>query len=293
MNKSCWWDKAVHRLVLTKLNASVGRHIRFQKFVDTNFLFSLLDLHENPSNAATQELREIVELLKVNPRIELVITPETIEEAMLGSMRLPFLFQDFDIKGKMTSLKILNGIGCFEGSEGLFQDTITDAMFNDSLRSRLQTEHSEEAEIALIRNALVEEMRLRAEDEANKATALEEEVRKQDSDIVTLADQKRAIEEENAQTKKAKEEVDEAARLALASQRAELGDVKTRLQAMVQAELSRVENEQEDKATREKKAALVRRLREVVRRLNPAIPEEARATVRQFRSVQIERRANP
>lgn len=67
--------------VLAKLNASFGKQIRFQMFVDTNFLFSLLELHENPSNAAAQELRELVEHLKGNPRIELVITPETIEEA--------------------------------------------------------------------------------------------------------------------------------------------------------------------------------------------------------------------
>ena len=428
--------------VLAKLNASVGKQIRFQMFVDTNFLFSLLELHENPSNAAAQELRELVAHLNGNPRIELVITPDTIEEAkssiaytkgqlndlpsshnftqaalqggfsgmairflterlsrngrltaeewfdpylndfvpmargkgvelfnekldgystrqdvvddihvvfkfeerlpenrrksypkvahdmvlwhfvndkrpayiespidaiswiltvdfrligfdehkqkhskskvplcihptsliqllqfwvprtkefeeaMLGSLRLPFLFQDFDVEGEKTSLKILKGIGRFDGSEGLSQDTITQVMFNDGLRSRLQTEHSEEAEVALIRDALVEEMRLRADEEAKKAKALEEEVRKRDSDIASLADQKRAVEEENAQTKKAKEEADEAARKALASQGAELGDVRTRLQAMEEAELRRVEKEQEDRATREKKAAL-------------------------------------
>jgi len=429
--------------VLAKLNASVGKQIRFQMFVDTNFLFSLLELHENPSNVAAQELRELVEHLKGSPRIELFITPGTIEEAknaisytkgllnglpsgrnftqaavhagfsgmairflterlkrngiltaeewfdpylndfvalargkgvelfnekldgystrqdvindihvvfkyeermpenkrksypkvahdmvlwhfvndkrpayiespidatcwiltvdfrligfdehkqkhskakvplcihpasliqllqfwvprtkefeeaMLGSLRLPFLFQDFDVEGEKTSLKILKGIGRFEGSEGLSQDTITHVMFNDGLRSRLQTEHSEQDEIALIRDPLVEEMRLRAEDEGNKAKTLELEVRKRDSDIATLADQKRAVEEENARTKKAKEEADEAARLALASQGAELGDVKTRLQAMEQAELRRIEKEQEDKAAREKKAALL------------------------------------
>jgi hypothetical protein len=165
------------------------------------------------------------------------------EEAMLGSLRLPFLFQDFDVEGEKTSLKILKGIGRFDGSEGLSQDSITHVMFNAGLRSRLQTEHSEEAEIALIRDALVEEMRLNAEEEANKAKALEEEVRKRDSDIATLADQKRAVEAENAQTKKAKEEADKAARLALASQGAELGDVKARLQAMEQAEKVRADEE--------------------------------------------------
>ena len=38
---------------------------------------------------------------------------------------------------------------------------------------------------------------------------------------------------------------------------------------------------------------LVGRLREAIRRLNPAIPDEARATLRQFRKVQIQRRMNP
>ena len=33
--------------------------------------------------------------------------------------------------------------------------------------------------------------------------------------------------------------------------------------------------------------------REAIRQLNPAIPEEARATIRQFRRVQIERKTKP
>ena len=38
---------------------------------------------------------------------------------------------------------------------------------------------------------------------------------------------------------------------------------------------------------------LVGRLREAIRRLNPAIPEEARPTLRKLQLVQIERRLNP
>ena len=38
---------------------------------------------------------------------------------------------------------------------------------------------------------------------------------------------------------------------------------------------------------------LVGRLRDAIRRLNPAIPEEARATIRQFRRVQTERSETP
>jgi type I restriction enzyme R subunit len=38
---------------------------------------------------------------------------------------------------------------------------------------------------------------------------------------------------------------------------------------------------------------LVGRLREAIRRLNPAIPEEPRATIRPFRIVRFKRRMNP
>jgi len=38
---------------------------------------------------------------------------------------------------------------------------------------------------------------------------------------------------------------------------------------------------------------LTGRLREANRRLNPAIPEEAQATIRQYRRVQIERKTSP
>jgi hypothetical protein len=383
--------------VLTKLNASVGKPIRFVMFVDTNFLFSLLELHENPSNAAAEELRELLAQLKHNPRIELVVTPETIEEAksslghakgllsglppgqnfteaalqarfsgmairflserlrrngklsvedwfdpylkdfvplarrkgveifneklegystrqdvvddillvmqyekklpearrksypkvahdmilwhfvndkrpayiespidanqwiltvdfrfigfdahkqkyskskvplcihptsliqllqfwiprtkefeeaMLGSLRLPFLFQDFDAEAERTSLKILKGMGRFEGNETLPQDTITHVMLNDGLRTRLKGEHSEEAEIALIRDALVEEVKLLAEAEAQKAKILEDEIRNRDSELAAVTAQKEAAEHEHAQTKKEKEEAEAAA----------------------------------------------------------------------------------
>ncbi len=428
--------------VLEKLNASVGKKIRFQMFVDTNFLFSLLDLHENPSNSAAQELRELIDHLKGNPRIELVITPETIdeaksaiastkgqlsgfpsgrnfseaalqggfsgmtirfltervkrngnltaedwfdpylknfvamargkgvelfnqkldgystrqdvvddihlvlkleerrpenrrksypkvahdmvlwhvvndkrpayiespieaiywiltvdfrligfdehkqkqskskvplcihpasliqllqfwvprtkefEEAMLGSLRLPFLFQDFDVEGEKTSLKILKGIGRFEGSEGLSQETITQVMLNDGLRTRLQAEQSEEGEVALIRDALVEEIRLRAEAEANKAIALQAELEKRDFDIAILAEQKRTAEVEINRAKKDKDEADAAARLALASQKDELGAMEGRLRAMEDADRERIQTETIRGIARAKSGAL-------------------------------------
>lgn len=429
--------------ILAKLNDSVGKQIRFRMFVDTNFLFSLLELHENPSNTAAQELRELILQLKTNPHIDLVITPKTIEEAkssisytmgqlsgvpmgqnftqsalhagmsgmvvrflterlrrngkltaeewfepylndfvpiarskgvelfnenldsyslrqdvvddinvvlkfeeerlpetrrksypkvahdmvlwhfandkrpayvesaidanywiltvdyrligfdehkqkrsaskvplcihpttliqllqfwvprtkefeeaMLGSLRLPFLFQEFDAEAERTSLKILKGIGRFEGSEDLSRDAITNVMLNEGLRSRLATNQPDETEVALIRDALVEEVRLQAEAEATKAKELQQEILKRDSELATLTAQKQAAENESAETKKQKAEAEAAARLVLSSQGAELDAVKARLQAMEEAELRRAAKDTEDQARLDKRKAL-------------------------------------
>lgn len=401
--------------VLEKLNSSIGKQIHFRMFVDTNFLFSLLELHENPSNDSAKELLDLISQLKGKPHIELVISPATIEEAkssiaytmaqldglpaghnfsqaalqakfsgmairflterirrngmltpkdwfqpylnnfltiarnkdieifnekldrystrqdvvddilvvreyekkrpeymrksyqkiehdivlwhlvndkrpayiespldvkdwiltvdfrfigfdehkqklsqskvpicihptafiqflqfwvprtkefeeaMLGSLRLPFLFQEFDAEGEKTSLKILKGIGLFADSEELSQDTITHVMFNDALRSRLKTEQADETEIALIRDALVEEMKHLAEDEAQKAENLKKEILKRNSELSTLYEQKDEAERRNAQTKKEKEEAESLANQELAKQADEIAAMKAQL----------------------------------------------------------------
>jgi hypothetical protein len=67
--------------VLEKLKSSMGKSVKFRLFVDTNFLFSLLGLHENPSNASANELKDLLVELKNNPEVELCIMPKTIDEA--------------------------------------------------------------------------------------------------------------------------------------------------------------------------------------------------------------------
>lgn len=60
--------------VIQKLNTSSGRQISFRIFVDTNFLFSILELHENPSNAAASELLDLIATLRGNPKVTLFVT---------------------------------------------------------------------------------------------------------------------------------------------------------------------------------------------------------------------------
>jgi len=97
------------------------------------------------------------------------------EEAMLGSMRLPFLFQEFDAEGEKTTLKILRGLGRFDVGDEVSEETITQVVLNDSLRTKLSGEIvDDQDEAELIRDALVEEMKSQLASEKGKAIEAEE-----------------------------------------------------------------------------------------------------------------------
>jgi hypothetical protein len=114
------------------------------------------------------------------------------EEAVLGSLRLPFLFQEFDADAERTSLKILKGLGRFEGADDFPEQTITHILLNDELRSRLKSEHTEDAEVALIRDALVAETKARAEAEAKRVRQLQITIENQEASLTALGAEKLA-----------------------------------------------------------------------------------------------------
>jgi len=65
---------------IDKINATSKKQITFKVFVDTNFLFSFLGLHENPSNEAAKSLLDIISKVANKVKIQLYITPLTIDE---------------------------------------------------------------------------------------------------------------------------------------------------------------------------------------------------------------------
>lgn len=376
--------------VLRKLSTSIGRGLRFNVFVDTNFLFSLIGIHENPSNEAALELKELIGQLSQNPKVTLLITPETIreathtidatrqwlnsiptaepflqaalkagvsgigekfmkerlrqganltvndwfkpylddfvtmargngielhnaqmdhysmrtdvlddinhvlalekrrvellkdrkeksyegikhdmvlwhyvkdrrpayvespvdaedwiltvdyrlirfdehkqrhfgqkvpicihpssmvqllqffvprskdfEEAMVGTIRLPFLFQEFDAEAQKTSMKILQGMGRFGLSNDATEATVTRVLLNEGLRARLARNPTQEEEIEMIKDALVEEMKERLDAEAAKVNEVKGNLEQKESELERLkkekADAEKLIEEE-------------------------------------------------------------------------------------------------
>jgi hypothetical protein len=65
---------------INKINLASKKQVTFKVFVDTNFLFSFLGLHENPSNEAAKTLLDTIERISNKVKIKLYIAPLTIEE---------------------------------------------------------------------------------------------------------------------------------------------------------------------------------------------------------------------
>lgn len=113
------------------------------------------------------------------------------EEAIFGSMRLPFLFRELNDDAERTSLRILKCIGRFEGSEQIPEESIGHVMLNEGLRARLGSEENDEEDAKLIHAAFVEEGNYRVERERQRAEKLRAKVKDKDSEIQILYNEKK------------------------------------------------------------------------------------------------------
>jgi hypothetical protein len=75
--EACGLDQKTIR----SLQNSISQAKTVTLFIDTNFLFSILELHENPSNAAALGLIEIIKNLSKGLNIKLFVTNPTLDEA--------------------------------------------------------------------------------------------------------------------------------------------------------------------------------------------------------------------
>jgi hypothetical protein len=85
--------------------------------------------------------------------------PRTVqfEEALIGSLQWPFLFQEFDPRAEKLTVRILGALSRFENVENLSQGTITNILVSEALRHKLTGVLNIEKEIELVREALIEE----------------------------------------------------------------------------------------------------------------------------------------
>lgn len=82
---------------------------------------------------------------------------EDLDRALLGSMRLPFLFKAFDEHAERVTLKILSVLGRFEDAPDFPSDTVKAVMVNKGLRERIADETNPEQDLQLVQDAIAEE----------------------------------------------------------------------------------------------------------------------------------------
>src|SRR5690606_6537131 len=66
---------------LDRLTSLTKKNINFTLYLDTNFLFSILGLHENPSNEAAISLKKLIDNIQNKINVKLYVLPPTIKEA--------------------------------------------------------------------------------------------------------------------------------------------------------------------------------------------------------------------
>lgn len=81
-----------------------------------------------------------------------------MDRAIVGSLRSLFLFSRFDPAAEAVTVRILETIALYENSEDLSVATIESMLVNDSLRSRMSLNKTDAERIALVREAMVEEL---------------------------------------------------------------------------------------------------------------------------------------
>lgn len=131
-------------------------------------------------------------------------TPQ-FEEAMLGSMRLPFLFQEFDPEAEQVTIRILETLGRFENIGDFSKETITSILLNDALRNKLSSEPDITKRIDLVRETLIEDynklkQRLNKSEEVN--SSLRGQVDNKDKTIQLLKNDKEQEQEKRLNAEK-------------------------------------------------------------------------------------------
>ena len=113
---------------------------------------------------------------------------EEFESAILDTLRMPFLLQEFDPESERTTVRILARMSRFENIGDLSPETIRHILENDMLRDKLEDAENAEMDVQLIREALIEE-NAAAQKSLDEAKLKEQQFAKQIGELEGLTDQ--------------------------------------------------------------------------------------------------------
>lgn len=127
---------------------------------------------------------------------------EEFEEAMLKSLKLPFLFHEFDSEAERVTIEILNVLSAYEQQEttSLSTDTLKRIVLNETLRKQVSLSSSQTEKEQSVENALIKEMKLQEEKHIKETKEHNAKIKEYDETIrekeYTIEKKNKVIEEE-------------------------------------------------------------------------------------------------
>ena len=126
-----------------------------------------------------------------------VPSSEQLDAAVMNSLR-PMLPHIFDTEAERVTIRILGALSRFENADDLGQDTITDILLNDAVRTRVAATEDIEDDIEIIKSALVKQNRILESERRRlrkEAEGLEVQVRSREAEVSKLAIKVEQLEE--------------------------------------------------------------------------------------------------
>jgi hypothetical protein len=127
---------------------------------------------------------------------------EEFDIAVLSNLRFPFLFTEFDADTELTTIRIIEQLSRYENVNDLKEDTVTSILFNQALRQKIQTNDDKLKDTVLVKDAIIEEIKVHkilVEDKTKQLVKLDEKVKENEIIVSNLTSEKTQTEQTNSE----------------------------------------------------------------------------------------------
>lgn len=127
---------------------------------------------------------------------------ESYDIAILSNLRFPFLFTEFDADTELTTIRIIEQLSRYESIDDLKEETVTSILFNQALRQKIQTNEDKSKDNVLVKDAIIEEIKIHkrlVDDKAKQVEILDEKVKEKENIVAGLSEEKSKTEQTNSE----------------------------------------------------------------------------------------------
>lgn len=127
---------------------------------------------------------------------------ESYDIAILSNLRFPFLFTEFDADTELTTIRIIEQLSRYESIDDLKEETVTSILFNQALRQKIQTNEDKSKDNVLVKDAIIEEIKIHkrlVDDKAKQVEILDIKVKEKENIVAGLSEEKSKTEQTNSE----------------------------------------------------------------------------------------------